>query len=87
MRSPCEAFVFESTSLWNNIVDFAHARPAVRVWHGRGHFAETFKFLSSRFLTAPDNILDCERMHARWQQHCLTKRNLKLHSLNATLKH
>ena len=31
MRTPFETFVFESTSLWSNIVDFAHARPSVRV--------------------------------------------------------
>ena len=86
MRTPFENYVFETTSLWNNIVDFAHANPPVRLWHGRGHFAETFKFLASRFLTAPDHVLDCERMHARWQWHCLSKRALKLMNLNATLK-
>ena len=37
MRTPFEQYVFEETSLWNNLVDFAHAKPPVRVWQGRGH--------------------------------------------------
>ena len=53
LRTPFETFLFETTSLWTNLVDFAHARPSVRVRQGRGHFAEIFRFLASRFLTAP----------------------------------
>ena len=86
MRTPFETYIFDTTTLWNNIVDFANANPPVRLWHGRGHFAETFKFLASRFLTAPDHVLDCERTHGRWQWQCATKKALKLMTMNATLK-
>ena len=86
LRSAFEDYMFSTTSLWQNLVDFANAKPPQRVWQGRGHFVELFKFLASRFLTAPDNVLDCERMHGRWQWQCEIKRALKMHTLNATLK-
>ena len=86
MRTAFEEYMFSTTGIWSNLVDFAYARPPVRVWQGRGSFPELFKFLASRFLTAPDNVLDCERLHGRWQWQCDFKRDLKMHALNATLK-
>ena len=86
MRTSFEAYMFETSDLYHNLVEFAHADPPVRVWQGRGIFAVLFKFLAARFLTAPDNVLDCERMHGRWQWQCDFKRALKMHTLNATLK-
>ena len=45
-----------------------------------------FKFLASRFLLAPDQVLDCERVHARWQWLGLLKHNLRLPLMNAWLR-
>jgi len=86
MRTSFEAYMFGTTDLYQDLVNFAHTEPPVRVWQGRGSFAVLFKFLAARFLTAPDNVLDCERMHGRWQWQCDFKKPLKMHTLNATLK-
>ena len=85
-RSPFETVLFDDPALYQSLVDFAYARPAVLLWHGRGHFQDLFRFLAARFLAGPDHVLDCERIHARWQWITQFKRGLKLHSLNALLK-
>ena len=56
------------------------------LWKGHGKFEALFKFLAPRFLLGPDHVLDCERVHARWQWCCAQKRGLKLYTLNALLR-
>jgi hypothetical protein len=66
--------------------NFAHRKCPVRVWHGNGEYKALFQFLAMRFLLAPDQVLDCERAHARWNWICLSKRALRLPSMNAYLR-
>ena len=81
-----EAHVFDSESLWRDLVAFSEADPPVLLWHGQGKFQNLFRFLAPRFLLAPDHVLDAERVHARWQWLCVQKRSLKVHSLNSCLR-
>ena len=85
-RTSFEKHIFESEPLWKTLVDFADSEPAVLLWHGHGKFEPLFKFLAPRFLLAPDHVLDCERVHARWQWSCSQRRALKMFSLNALLR-
>ena len=85
-RSPFERFLFEDDDKWDCLVAFANARPAVRLWHGRGRFEGLFRWLATLFLVGPDHVLDCERVHARWKWIIATKRGVRLPSLNAILK-
>ena len=85
-RTPFEAHLCESDDLWNNIDAFSKTKPPKRLWHGEGRYEALFKFLAPRFLLAPDHVLDCERVHARWQWICEGKKNLRPQSLNATLR-
>ena len=50
--------------------DFVLERPAVVLWRKGGKYARIFKFLAMRFLTCPDSVLDCERVHAIWYFEC-----------------
>ena len=85
-RSLFEHYLFEDDLKWTELVQFARARPAVRLWHGRGAFGNLFKWLATLFLVSPDHVLDCERVHARWQWLVAQRRSLLLPSLNAILK-
>ena len=60
-------------------------RPCV-VWGCNGYFAYIFYFLGARFLSAPDHVLECEAIHARWKWWTMNRRRLKLKSLNAYCK-
>ena len=85
-RTSFEQHMFTDADLWQNLQDFAKADPPVLLWHGRGKYQVLFKFLAPRFLLAPDHVLDCERVHARWQWLCNQKRALKLLTLNGSLR-
>ena len=85
-RTLFEAHVFNTESLWRALVAFSETDPPVLLWHGQGKFQHLFRFLAPRFLLAPDNVLDAERVHARWQWLCLQKRGLKLHALSSCLR-
>ena len=85
-RTLFENYLCGTKHLYDNLEEFGRADPPVRLWHARGQFEILFKFLAPRFLLAPDHVLDCERLHARWQWQCAKKRSLKMHSLNALLK-
>ena len=85
-RSHFEHHLFHQEDLWQSLQDFAAADPPVLLWHGRGKYEALFKFLAPRFLLAPDHVLDAERVHARWQWLCSQKRDLKLLSMNGTLR-
>ena len=58
----------------------------VCVWQGNGEYKALFQFLAMRFLLAPDQVLDCERAHARWNWICQAKRNLRMLAANAHLR-
>ena len=60
--------------------------PPCRLWQRRGAYKPLFRFLALRFLLAPDQVLDCERAHARWQWLCELKRGCTLPSVNAFLR-
>ena len=85
-RTPFEQHLFSRDELWRNLEAFSKAEPPVLLWHDHGRYECLFKFLAPRFLLAPDNVLDAERVHARWQWSCGQKTALKLHTLNASLR-
>jgi hypothetical protein len=85
-RTSFENHLFSQEHLWQNLVDFSKAEPPVLLWKGHGKYRSLFKFLAPRFLLAPDHVLDAERIHARWQWACTTKRAQKIQTLNATLR-
>lgn len=85
-RTHFESYLFDTRPLYDNLVEFSSAEQAVLVWKGGRKYEVLFRFLAPRFLLAPDHVLDCERVHARWQWSCSEKRGLKLHTLNACLR-
>ncbi len=86
-RTFFEQHLFEDPVKWSSLVAFSRANPPVRLWHGRGLFEDLFRWLATLFLVGPDHeVLDCERIHARWKWLCETKRALNLPALNAILK-
>ena len=82
-RTPFEKHLVDSPDLWSQLQQFAHREPAVCLWQGQGAYRTLFQFVASRFLLAPDQVLDCERMHARWNWICNSKRGIRLPLLNA----
>ena len=38
------------------------------VWRKAGRCAYLFRVLADRFVGAPDNVLDCESIHAQWEE-------------------
>ena len=85
-RTFFEEHLFNQEDLRRPLEDFARAEPPELLWHANGKYESLFKFLAPRFLLAPDHVLDCERVHARWQWLCGGKRSLKLQTLNASLR-
>ena len=85
-RTSFEAHLLLTPELWQNLEAFAKAEPPVLLWRANGKFETLFKFLAPRFLLAPDNVLDAERVHARWQWLCNIKRAFKFPGLNAVLR-
>ena len=85
-RTHFEEHLFGTTHLWENLVAFGDADPPVLLWHGQGQYQSLFEFIAPRFLLAPDHVLHCERVHARWQWILEDKRSLKMHTLNASLR-
>lgn len=85
-RTLFEQHVFAEESLWQNLEDFSKEDPPILLWRGRGKYERLFRFVAPRFLLAPDHVLDAERVHARWQWLCLVKHNMRMPSLNASLR-
>ena len=85
-RTGFEEHLIGQEELWRNLEDFAKADPPTLLWHDHGRFASLFKFLAPRFLLAPDHVLDAERVHARWQWSCSSKRAQLLQTMNASLR-
>ena len=85
-RTSFEEHLFSQDELWKSLEEFSKADPAVLLWHDDGKYVCLFKLLAPRFLLAPDHVLDAERIHARWQWSCTSKRAQKLQYLNASLR-
>ena len=85
-RTPFEKHLCESPELMRSITDFATRDVPVCLWQGGGTYKYLFQLLALRFLLAPDQVLDCERAHARWNWLCLSKRALRMPLLNASLR-
>ena len=85
-RTPFEEHLFGREELWLSLESFSKADPPVLLWHDHGRYQNLFKFLASRFLLAPDHVLDAERIHARWQWSCTMRHAQKLQTLNASLR-
>lgn len=66
-RNAFEEHLFGDPVLYANLVDFSTARPPVCVWQGRRQFEPLLRLFGPQFLANPDHVLDCERVHARWQ--------------------
>ena len=85
-QTPFERCLSDNVTFMANLEAFANATPATCLWKNHGAYKPLFRFLALRFQLAPDQVLDCERIHARWQWACAVKRNLRLKALNATLR-
>ena len=64
-RTRFESYLAKNVQLMKHLEDFAHRTVPVCVWQGNGEYKALFQFLAMRFLLAPDQVLDCERAHAR----------------------
>lgn len=85
-RSAFEQHLADTDELLEALRAFAARKVAVCLWKGQGEYRVLFQFLAMRFLLAPDQVLDCERSHARWNWICLSKRSLRLPAMNAQLR-
>ena len=85
-RTAFEKHLATSAELMRNMTDFANREVPICIWQGGGAYKYLFQFLALRFLLAPDQVLDCERAHARWNWMCISKRNLRMPLLNAALR-
>ena len=65
-RSAFEQHLADTDELLEALRAFAARKVAVCLWKGQGEYRVLFQFLAMRFLLAPDQVLDCERSHARW---------------------
>ena len=77
-RTRFEHHLADTEELMENLRSFAHREQAVCLWPGGGAYNPLFQHLALRFLLAPDQVLDWERVHARWQWICEGKHNLRL---------
>jgi hypothetical protein len=85
-RSPYEEAFVEDTVKMQQLEAFAASDPPKLLWHCGGAYADLFVFLSVRFLSAPDSVLDCEGVHAQWKWIEQSARGMKFKLLNAQLK-
>ena len=76
----------EQSILMEQLSAFCDAVPATQVWKSNGRYRDVFICLGARFLSSPDHVLECEGVHSRWQWLELSKRSIKLKSLNAVLR-
>ena len=85
-RTPFERHLVDSEELMADLRAFANCEVAVCLWQGGGAYRRLFQFLALRFLLAPDQVIDCERAHARWNWLCESMRGVRLPYMNATLR-
>ena len=85
-RTHFEERLIKDKDLWADLTAFSTMDPPTLLWHNNGRYRHLFKFLAARFLLAPDHVLDAERVHARWQWLCSSKRAQLLQAMNGTLR-
>ena len=64
---------------------FADGPQPSLLWHKGGRFRELLELLGSRFLGAPDSVLDQEGIHAKWKWLEQGRRALKFKLMNAMM--
>lgn len=82
---PLETCILNDRNLMSQLELFV-SRPGKTLWQHGNDCAELFRYLATRFLTAPDHVLDCEGVHAQWQWLMTTKRGMKLKLMNGILR-
>jgi hypothetical protein len=85
-RSPFERWMASSPALMGQLAAFRTRAVPCRVWQGGGAYKLLFTSLAVRFLLNPDQVLDCERAHARWNWLLESKRAMRLPMLNGHLR-
>ena len=85
-QSPYEQTFIANHEKMIQLERFCDQEPPVLLWRGQGRFAALFRFLSARFLSCPDHVLDSEGVHALWKWIEASKRALSFKMLNALLK-
>ena len=85
-QTPFEREFINNDALMNELGRFADANPPELLWRGQGRYKELYIFLASRFLSAPDHVLDAEGTHALWKWIETFKRNVSFRLLNAVLR-
>ena len=84
--SKFEAAFKADDTLMRELADLADWPRPTLVWRSNGHFATLFRFLAVRFLSAPDSVLDCEGVHAKWKWIEIMRRGISFKCMNAILK-
>jgi hypothetical protein len=56
------------------------------LWHKGNRYKDLYRYLAGGFLGAPDAVLPCEGVHAKWKWLTIVKRGMKFKLLNALLK-
>ena len=70
----------------NQLGNFADSEPPQLLWRNNGQYRDLFIFMASRFLSAPDHVLDAEGTHAMWKWLETVKRGITFRTLNAVLR-
>ena len=68
------------------IEHFADRGAPVLLWRDEGRYANLFRWLAVRCLSNPDNVPQCESIHAQWQWVAAVARGIKLKQLSAVLQ-
>lgn len=84
--TPYEAWFLAQDQIMCQLGLLADAVVPSLLWQQGGRYSDLFRHLASRFLSAPDSVLDCEGVHARWKWIEVLRRGIKLKLLNAILK-
>jgi hypothetical protein len=85
-QSPIAIAFANDALLMQQLGQFCDESPPTHLWKRKGKFKDLFYFVAARFMSAPDHVLDCEGIHARWKWIAETKRGMKLKQMNSVLK-
>lgn len=85
-RTPFENAFIAEDALMTQLGRFVDAEPPQLLWRNNGEYKDLFRFLASRFLSAPDHVLDAEGTHALWKWIETVKRGISFRTLNAVLR-
>ena len=69
-RTPFEQSLANNDTYMANMQAFASVEPPCRLWQRQGAYKPLFRCLELRFLFAPGQLLDVERIHARYRLFC-----------------